>query len=86
MQQQSRYFCPECRRQFAKPGSDIQPFNGTHCPACGGQYLTLVQYTPAFPGADYDPTGADVPRVPVPDPPAAPPNMALLLTEAEAGR
>jgi hypothetical protein len=81
---QSRYYCPECRRQFIKPESYIQPFNGTHCPACGGQYLTVVEYRPAFPGADYDPLATDAPRVPLPEAPPTPPNLTLLLSEAES--
>ncbi len=83
---QSRYVCPECHRQFVKPGSDLQPFNGTHCPACGGQYLALVHYTPAFPGADYDPKAPDAPRVPQPQAqgPDGRTNQTLLLAESQS--
>lgn len=80
---QSRYYCPECRRQTVKPESAVLPFNGTHCPWCGGQYFTLVRYIPAFPGADYDPEATDAPKVPAPEPVPTPPNMTLLLSDAE---
>ncbi|WP_291988330.1 hypothetical protein [Luteitalea sp.] len=80
---QSRYYCPECQRQFCKPESALQAFNGTHCPACGGQYLTLVTFNPLVPGDDYDPDAPDAPRVPVPAAPT-PPNVTLLLSEAES--
>jgi len=78
---QTRYYCPECRRQFCKPASTLTPFDGVHCPACGSQYLTVVTYTPLVPGDDYDPTVPDAPRVPTPAPPT-PPNLTLVLTEA----
>lgn len=52
-----RYFCPECRRQFVEPVAQggLGNFDGSHCPVCGGQYLSLVEYTPPFLGGDYDP-------------------------------
>ena len=74
--QQLRYFCPECRRQFAEPSCLLVPWNGTHCPACGGQYIHAVTYTPAFPGGDYDP---DTVVAPVPVPAATPEPVPLVL-------
>ena len=58
--QQTRYFCPECRRQFAEPSCPLVPWSGTHCPVCGGQYIHAVTFTPAFPGGDYDPMAEKV--------------------------
>lgn len=74
---QTRYYCPECKRQFAKPESALQAFNGTHCPACGSQYLTQVTYRPSIPGDDYDPTVPDAPVAPHQGPPPQP-NLLLL--------
>jgi hypothetical protein len=54
----SRYFCPECRRQFVEPvaqGGLGPAFDGHHCPLCGGQYLSQVEFVAPFPGGDYDP-------------------------------
>ena len=54
----TRYFCPECRRQYVEPAAlgGLGPaFDGTHCPVCGGQYLTRVEFVPPFDGGDFDP-------------------------------
>jgi len=85
---QERHQCGECRREWVRarvpvPGDSWREWVlGDQCPACGSSDVTLVAYTPVFPGADIA-TPPDVLHQAL-SAPTAPPHLATSTAPNEA--